>query len=64
MSTPATTVSENDEIAKTVQRYVDGGKSGQGTDMKTASTPTRRSSATSGPSCSQAPSRTPGVFTD
>jgi hypothetical protein len=36
MTTSPTTVSEYDAIAKTVQRYVDGGKSGRGADMKLA----------------------------
>lgn len=36
MSTPAKTVSENDAIADTIQRYVEGGKSGRGADMKAA----------------------------
>jgi Putative lumazine-binding len=36
MSTSPTTVSEYDAIAKTVQRYVDGGKSGRGAEMKAA----------------------------
>jgi Putative lumazine-binding len=36
MSTSPTTVSENDAIAETIQRYIDGGKSGSGAEMKTA----------------------------
>ena len=36
MSTSPKTVSEYDAIAETVQRYVEGGKSGRGADMKTA----------------------------
>jgi hypothetical protein len=36
MTTSPTTVSEYDLIARTVQRYVDGGKSGRGADMKAA----------------------------
>ena len=36
MSTSAKTVSEYDAIAETVQRYIEGGKSGRGADMKAA----------------------------
>jgi len=36
MTTSPATVSEYDAIAKTVQRYVDGGKSGRGAEMKAA----------------------------
>src|SRR5215813_4607013 len=36
MTTTPTTVSEADAIAKTVQIYVDGGRSGRGDDMKAA----------------------------
>ena len=36
MSTSPTTVSEHDAIARTIQQYVDGGKSGRGADMKAA----------------------------
>ena len=36
MSTSPKTVSEYDAIAKSVQRYVDGGKSGRGAEMKDA----------------------------
>jgi hypothetical protein len=36
MSTSPTTVSEYDAIARTIQRYVDGGKSGRGDEMKDA----------------------------
>lgn len=36
MSTSPATVSEYDEIAETVQRYVAGGRSGRGADMKAA----------------------------
>jgi len=36
MSTSAKTLSEHDAIAETIQRYVDGGKSGRGADMKAA----------------------------
>ncbi len=36
MSTSPKTVSEYDAIAETVQRYVDGGKSGRGADMRAA----------------------------
>lgn len=36
MSTSPTTVSEDGAIARTIQRYVDGGKSGRGADMKAA----------------------------
>ena len=36
MSTSATTVSEYDAIARTVQHYVDGGKSGRNADMQAA----------------------------
>lgn len=36
MSTSPTTVSEYDAIANTVQRYVDGGKSGRSAEMKAA----------------------------
>ena len=36
MSSAPANVSEYDAIAKTVQRYVDGGKSGRGADMKPA----------------------------
>jgi hypothetical protein len=36
MTTTPTTVSEADAIAKTVQVYVDGGRSGRGDDMKAA----------------------------
>jgi len=36
MSTSPTTVSEDDAIARTIQQYVDGGKSGRGADMKAA----------------------------
>ncbi len=36
MSNASTNVSEYDEIAKTVQHYIDGAKSGRGADMKPA----------------------------
>ena len=36
MSTSATTVSEHDAIAETVRRYVEGGRSGRGGDMRAA----------------------------
>jgi len=36
MSNPSTNVSENDLIAKAVQPYIDGAKSGKGDDMKPA----------------------------
>jgi len=36
MSNAATNVSEYDEIAKVIQRYIDGAKSGRGDDMKPA----------------------------
>ena len=36
MSNAATNVSEHDVIAKVVQRYIDGAKSGRGDDMKPA----------------------------
>ena len=36
MTTSATAVNEYDAIAKTVQHYVDGGKSGRADDMKAA----------------------------
>ena len=36
MSTSPQTVSEYDAIAETVQRYVEGGKSGRGAEMKAA----------------------------
>lgn len=36
MSTSPTTVSEYGAIARTIQQYVDGGKSGRGADMKAA----------------------------
>ena len=36
MSNTATNVSENDAIAKTLQPYIDGMKSGKGDDMKPA----------------------------
>ncbi len=36
MTTSPTTASEDDAIARTVQQYVDGGKSGRGDDMKAA----------------------------
>ncbi len=36
MSNAATNVSEHDVIAKVVQRYIDGAKSGSGDDMKPA----------------------------
>ena len=36
MSNATTNVSENDVIAKVVQTYIDGGKSGKGDDMKPA----------------------------
>ena len=36
MSTSATTVSERDAIAETVRRYVEGGRSGRGADMRAA----------------------------
>jgi putative lumazine-binding protein len=36
MTTSAEAVSEYDKIAKTVQIYVDGGRSGRGADMKAA----------------------------
>ena len=36
MTTSPTTVSEYDAIARTVQHYVDGGRSGRGADMKAA----------------------------
>ena len=36
MSTSAKTVSEYDAIAETIQRYVEGGKSGRSADMKPA----------------------------
>ncbi|HZB44138.1 MAG TPA: nuclear transport factor 2 family protein [Pyrinomonadaceae bacterium] len=36
MSTAPTTVSEYDAIARTVQRYVDGGRSGRGAEMQAA----------------------------
>ena len=36
MSNAPTNVSEYDAIAKTVQHYIDGAKSGRGTDMKPA----------------------------
>ncbi|MCZ6859613.1 MAG: nuclear transport factor 2 family protein [Alphaproteobacteria bacterium] len=36
MSNAATNVSERDAIAKTVQHYIDGAKSGRGDDMKSA----------------------------
>ena len=36
MTTTATTTSEADAIAKTIQTYIDGGKSGRGDDMTAA----------------------------
>jgi hypothetical protein len=36
MSNAPTSVSEHDAIAKTVQHYIDGAKSGRGADMKPA----------------------------
>jgi hypothetical protein len=36
MTTSTTAVNEYDAIAKTIQHYVDGGKSGRGDDMKAA----------------------------
>ena len=36
MSTAPTNMSEHDVIAKTIQHYIDGGKSGRGDDMKPA----------------------------
>jgi hypothetical protein len=36
MTTSATAVNEYDAIAKTVQHYIDGGKSGRGDEMKAA----------------------------
>lgn len=36
MSTSTASVSEHDAIANTIQRYVDGGKSGSGAEMKDA----------------------------
>jgi hypothetical protein len=36
MTTSATAVNEYDAIARTVQHYIDGGKSGSGADMKAA----------------------------
>ncbi len=36
MSTSPTPVSEQDAIARTIQRYVNGGKSGRGADMQPA----------------------------
>ena len=36
MSASPTTVSEYDSIAETVQRYVEGGKSGRGVEMRAA----------------------------
>lgn len=36
MSTSAKMLSDHDAIAETIQRYVDGGKSGRGADMKAA----------------------------
>ncbi len=36
MSNAPTNVSDNDAIAKTVQHYIDGAKSGKGDDMKPA----------------------------
>jgi len=36
MSTSPTTVNEDAAIARTIQQYVDGGKSGRGDDMKPA----------------------------
>jgi Putative lumazine-binding len=36
MSSASTNVSEYDAIAKTVQRYIDGAKSGRGADMQPA----------------------------
>ena len=36
MSNTQTEVSEHDAIAKTVQHYIDGAKSGKGDDMKPA----------------------------
>jgi hypothetical protein len=36
MSTSTATVSEYDAIAETLQRYVEGGKSGRGADMQAA----------------------------
>ena len=36
MSTSPTTVGEYDAIARTVQQYMDGGKSGRGADMQAA----------------------------
>ena len=36
MSTSPTTVSEQDAIARTVQQYVDGGKSGRSAEMQAA----------------------------
>ena len=36
MTTSTTTVNEHDAIAKTIQTYIDGGKSGRGDDMKPA----------------------------
>jgi len=36
MSNAPTNVSENDVIAKVVQRYIDGARSGRGDDMKSA----------------------------
>ncbi|MBC8028773.1 MAG: nuclear transport factor 2 family protein [Pyrinomonadaceae bacterium] len=36
MSTSPATVSDKDAITETIQRYVDGGKSGRGADMKDA----------------------------
>ena len=36
MSTSATTVNEHEAIAETVRRYVEGGRSGRGDDMRAA----------------------------
>ena len=36
MSTSAKTTSEHDAIAETIKRYVEGGKSGRGADMRAA----------------------------
>ena len=36
MTTSTTTVNEHDAIARTIQTYIDGGKSGRGADMKPA----------------------------
>lgn len=36
MSTSTKALSESDAIAETIQRYIDGGKSGRGDDMKPA----------------------------